>query len=411
MKALALSLLCVSAFLAGRAGAATVFDENPAHPWNRLYAAMQGDPPAQDPFTRREVLPGEEKYDELIKALDAFIQTHAEKLPATPAKRAVLQSRVWATFDQASDPTASEQPRRDQVARRCAEIIRRLALGDVEIAALPDNYSAAISNKSFPADYDSANRDAAFLPPDLLEAKGPWVMMSGEWPDPAAVQHVRAAKGRSQFYVFIRLPGGRADTLAYLRTLATFPQPYVWEPKYRDFPYARSPVAMNPALPQFPKGTALALLRLMILPNANGELRITPIVESLQVRVYAKDPSETRCCGEPGDQDFYVFHLDVPGLFQGKIGLTRAPLAERPTPLIFEMPSPFLDSPGCNDCHGDVGVRSFQTYARRFGPPQQTPWFEPGQIESQDKSTLDWKKRDYSWGMLRGLLWAAPARR
>ena len=60
---------------------------------------------------------------------------------------------------------------------------------------------------------------------------------------------------------------------------------------------------------------------------------------------------------------------------------------------------------------GDVGVRGFQTYSRRFGPPQQTPWFEPGQIEFQDKSTLDWKKRDYSWGMLRGLLWIAPARR
>lgn len=411
MKALALSLLCVSAFLGGRAGAETLFDQNPAHPWNRLYAAMRGDPPAQNPFTRREVFPSDERYDELIQALDAFLKSHAEKLITAPAKRAVFQSRVWATFDQASDPVASEQARRDQVARRCAEIIRRLALSDTEIAALPDNYSGTVRNKSFPTEYDPSNPSVAFLPPDLLESKGPWVMMSGEWPDPAAVQHVRAVKGRSQFYVFIRLSGARTYTLEYLRELARFPRPYVWNSRYAEVPYANSPVGPSPELPQFPKGTAVALLRFMILPDSNGELRISPIVESLQMRVYAKDPAEVKCCGERGDQDFFVFKLDELGLFEGKGGLARVPLAERPTPLIFEVPSPFLDSPGCNDCHGDVGVRGFLTYTHRFGPPRQTPWFEPALISNQDEHTLNWKRRDYSWGLLRGMLWAAPARR
>ena len=412
MKRVALSLLFVSAFLAGRAGAENLFDRNPAHPWNRLYEAMQGDP-LQNPFApgRREVFPTEEKYDALLAALDAFTNSRAENLSADPVKRALLQSRLWATFDQASDPMASEQLRRDQVARRCAEIIRRLALTDAEIATLPDNYSLAVKNKSFPADYDPNNPDAAFLAPDLLDAKGSWVMVSGEWPDPAAVQHVRAVKGRSQFYVFIRLPGARPDTLGYLSELARFPRPYAWNPRYAEFPYANSPVGPSPELPQFPKGTAVALLRLMILPDSSGELRITPIVESLQMRVYAKDPSETKCCGEPGAQAFYNFRLDAAALLQGKDGLTHTPLEENLTALIFEVPSFFIGTGACRSCHGEVGVGGFQTYTRRFGPPRKTPWFEPALISDQDRSTLEWKKRDYSWGMLRGLLWAGPPRR
>jgi hypothetical protein len=413
MKALALSLLFVSAFLAGRAHAEILFDEDSAHAWNRLYAAMQAEAPTPSSFSpnRREVFPDDQKYDELIRALDSFIRSHAEKLISAPAKRAVLQSLLWATFDQASDPLAAEQPRREQVARRCAEIMRRLALTGAGIAALPDNYSATLKSRMFPEDYDAEHRDAAFLPAGLLDASGPWVMMSGEWPDPAAIQHVRAVKARSQFYVFIRLPGGRTATLEYLRALANYPQPYIWNPTYKDFPYAKSPVGLNPALPQFPKGTAVALLRLMVLPDSNGELRITPIVESLQLRVYAKDPLEAKCCGEPGDQDFFVFHLDAASLFQGKAGLKSVPLDEHFTPLIFEVPTLLVGSGACRSCHGDVGVRGFQTYARRLGPPRQTPWFEPATISNQDRNTLDWKKRDYSWGLLRGMLWTAPARR
>jgi hypothetical protein len=400
------ALWSVLACLAGRADAATIFDAQPAHPWNRLYEALQGTP--ETPGSRvqhsnGEAFPDDQKYAELVAALDAFIKTHAEKLIAAPVKRAVLQSLVWATFDQASVPTSTHQSERDQVARRCAEVIRRLALTNAEIDALPDNFAAAVKAKSFAIAFDPAHPDAAFLPPDLLE--GPWVMMAGEWPDPAAVQHVRAVQGRSQFYVFIRLPGDRAATLAYLHELANFPQPYVWNSRFTSFPYAESPIGPNPALPQFPKGTAVALLRQMILPTDQGKLRITPITESLQLRVYTLDPDNEKCC-DYQSQAFFVYGLNAAGLFQGRDGLVRSPFGAAPIPLPFEIRSVILADPGCTDCHGPQGVQGLNTYIRPFGPPRHTPWFEPGLPESEDRETLEWKQRQYTWGLLRGMVWA-----
>jgi hypothetical protein len=406
------ALWSVLAFLAVRAEAATLFDASPAHPWNRLYQALQGTPPSnQDRFPagpRREVFPDDQEYAELVAALDAFIKAHAEKLIATPIKRAVMESLVWATFDQSSDPTASRQSERDQVAQRCAAIIRRLALTDAEIDALPDNYAAAVKAKTFATEFQAAHPDAEFLPTDLFDGKSSWVMMSGEWPDPAAVQHVRVVQGRSQFYVFIRLPGDRAATLAYLHALANYPQPYAWNEQYSSQPYNLSPVKLNPALPEFPKGTTVALLRRMILPNSNGELRVTRITESLQLRVYSMDPKDVQCCDDVG-QRFYAIRQDLTSLFQGTGGLVLAGRDEDFTPLLFETPSLLLVGNACRGCHGDTGVQSFNTYTRRLGPPRHTPWFEPALPESQDMETLEWKQRQYTWGLLRGMLMSTGA--
>jgi len=406
MRRLVFALWGVLAFLAVRADAATLFDTNPAHPWNRLYDALQGTPPSSPdrfPSQQRESFPDDAKLSEVIAALETFLKNHAEKLIRGTVQRAILQSLVWATFDQASDPTAAHQDVRDQVAQRCAEVIRRLALSDSEIDALPDNFTATVKAKTFASAFDESHPDTAFLPPDLLT--GSWVLMSGEWPDPAAVQHVRTVQGRSQFYVFIRLPGERAATFDYLRELATFPQPYVWNSKFTSLPYAESPVGPNPDLPQFPKGTAVALLRQMILPNDHGELRITPITESLQMRVYTMDPKDVKCC-DIQSQAFFVYRLDVAGLFRGRDGLVRSPFGESPTPLPFEPRSAILADPGCNDCHGASGVQGLNTYTHRFGPPRHTPWFEPALPTNEDRDTLEWKKRQYNWGLLRGMVWA-----
>ncbi len=410
MKRWMFALWGALAFLAVRAEAATLFDATPGHPWNRLYDALQN-PPATDlshiPFDAREVFPADAKYAEIITALDAFTQAHAEKMINAPLKRAILLSRVWATFDQAADPTAARQPERDQVARRCAEIIRRLALTDAEIDALPDNFTAAVKQPGS-GDGDHTTADAPLLPADLLDARGPWVLMAGEWPDPAAVQHVRVVQGRSQFYVFIRLPGDRAATLGYLRALASFPQPYEWNEQYSSQPYNLSPLKPNHALPDFPKGTAVALLRQMILPDDRGELRLTPITESLQLRVYVTDPKEVKCCDDIG-QKVFAFRLDAAELLQGKTGLVRAKFDELPVTLAFEKPSLLVAHMSCQGCHGEAGVRSFLTYTHRLGPPRHTPWFEPGLPQTQDRHTLEWKQRQYSWGLLRGMIWAPPA--
>jgi hypothetical protein len=76
--------------------------------------------------------------------------------------------------------------------------------------------------------------------------------------------------------------------------------------------------------------------------------------------------------------------------------------------MTFEEPTMFR-SDACGSCHGRTGILSVLTYTHAFGPPRSTPWFEPATQKYQDRYTLEWKKRDYSWGLLQGFFAAMPA--
>ena len=220
----------------------TVYDANPNHLWNRLYRA----------FYRRESRDGHEYgYDELdpllwvrtkylltdpanrqaLTVLDEFLSTHGENAINDPLKRAMLQRDLWAIFDwttacneclQQSTNTAAAKL---NLQTRLVQVIKRLALSPEQIAALPDTYKQAIDAGTFAGDYDPNKREQSFLPPDLFDPKGPWVALSIRGGDLVARGHVGAFSGRSVFLIFMRLPGGRAATLDYLKTLASFRKP------------------------------------------------------------------------------------------------------------------------------------------------------------------------------------------
>ena len=390
MKSLVLLVTCllVAPNLCGREVA--VFNGDPQHPWNRLYAAMDT---------------GARADDELLVALDDFIAADAQKLLAAPIERALLQSAVWATFDRFADAASPGGSKRNQISALCGAVIQRLAMNETELAALPDNYSAAVKSKVFPDQFDPQHPDDTFLPPDLLSESGSWVMMSAaaRMSGPAAAKHVEATQGRSVFYVLVRLPAGRLATLRYLRSLADFPEPYIWNPHFAPYPYARSAVSINPQVPQFPQGTQVALLRRMVLTSSTGALTVTPITESIQFRVYENDPKDARP-GELGNQKFYELRLAPAELFKGGHGLRAGIVSGQEKRLSFDQPSPF-GGENCNDCHGGVGVMSLNTYTHLFGPSVDSPWFEASQVSLQNDATLKWKKRDYTWGLLRGLLY------
>ena len=398
-------------FLAGVIAASTVhaenaaiYDANPEHPWNRLSAALHTDTPAAflAPAELARQMQIGKPYDDAVIALDDFLAHHYEKKIATPVKRALLQSELWATFDDVADATGGEQVKRKEIARRCAAIIQRLALSETEIAGLPDTYAFTVKNRVFPTAYDSAHAQNAFLPPDLLDESGPWVMLSSSDFQPAAIQHVKATQGRAVFYVLIHLPAGRQATIAYLKRLAEFPQPYVWDDSYAQFPYARSPVKFNRDLPQFPPGTQVALVRRMLLTTSTGELVVTPITESIQLRVYAKEPKEVGF-DTVDAQNFYELRLVPDELFKGGGGL-RERKGERPDSRLIFTKATLFSMGGCQNCHGSPGVLSLNTYTHLFGPRPNTPWFEPSSVAWQNTHTLNWKKRDYTWGLLSALL-------
>ena len=63
-------------------------------------------------------------------------------------------------------------------------------------------------------------------------------------------------------------------------------------------------------VPQIPAGTQVALLRRMMLIDKAGTLRLSPVTESLQIRVYQKLKTP----------DMYEFSLKRQDLFAGRNG-------------------------------------------------------------------------------------------
>jgi hypothetical protein len=94
------AILAAASKSAGKAPA--LYDPNPAHIWNRLYAALlvredsQGgqygaeslDPPLS---LESEYLLTGPSHARALRVLDEFLQTHAENLIRDPLKRAMLQ--------------------------------------------------------------------------------------------------------------------------------------------------------------------------------------------------------------------------------------------------------------------------------------------------------------------------------
>jgi hypothetical protein len=426
--------------------AGALYDPNPIHIWNRLYDALlvrEGPTGAKygadslDPLLWRDTkhLLRQPSHKHALLILDQFLQTHAEKLIQGPVKRAVLQRDLWAVFDWSvqREPNDEGEPsyekERQELQIRLAEVLRRLALTSKEVESLPDNYAEAVASGVFAKEYDPAHRDRVFLPPDLFEPSGPWVLISGNGSEPVAKQHVSEFSGRSRFLVFVRLPGGRKSTLDYFQTLWNVPQPWI------PLSPANDQIVVNPDLPQFPAGTQVALVRQITLFDDHGNLIPAPITGSVQIRVYRAITAskEERYESENfeelttrGGQAFYEIVLSRPQLFANKAGGLRAtgpderefsvraddpfePLAKNLIPLRLRTQPIFLQ---CAICHSAGGINSLESRSRLLKPnPLQHDfagkahgprWWEYDQA-------INWKHDRYEWGLLTGY-WRSSSR-
>jgi hypothetical protein len=382
-----------------------IYDENPSHIWNRLYAALwvREDPRANrygedslDPmlWQQSEHLLSQPSHGVALRVLDEFLGTHAENLIQEPLKRAVLQRDLWAVFDWSVQQSPwKEQPGYDDEKRdlqtRLAEVLRRLALTQEQIKSLPDNYAQAVASGAFAAKYDPTQPQQPFLPEDLFDPRGPWVCIT---PSPDSIGYGGVAKmhftnlsGRSVFRVFVRLPEGRKATLDYFQTLWNFPQPWVPGPP----PVAADQSQENPDLPSFPSGTQVALARQMMLFDNQGNLVVSPITESVQIRVYreittarARDFSAGPAgMARNSGQDFFVIKMSRPLLFSGKQGGLRATTRDEMEPPTFQtIGVDLIDSisqrseqisarfvptlRACLHCHSGGGISSFNSLDR-----------------------------------------------
>ena len=420
------------------AGTVAIYDPDPRHIWNRLHATffVREDlpetallPDALDPpfWYHTTYLLTQPSHKNALRVLDEFLQTHAENLIHDPVKRAILQRDLWAVFDWSGDRAPGSDEEKRELQGRLGKVLQRLALTPEQIGSLPDNYAQAIASGELAKEYDPEHRDRAFLPPDLFDPQGSWVELEGRGkPLPVAEQHDSFFSGRSNFLVFLRLPGGRKATFDYLKTLWNSPMPSVPSPHFSPL----QDEAPNPDLPQLPAGTQVALVRQMTLFDNQGRLTATPITESVQIRVYRSvTPGSAPAAGidqmiTKSGQDFYAIRLSRPLLFANQSGGLKAARPDERDFTLFGGGGPDEGSPShyaslatyhpvvkaCVMCHREVGLQSLRTLGRLQKPnplQQELPAEDFGPRWWQDARVLSWKQSQNDWRLLSGYLKSA----
>jgi len=400
---------------------APLYDADPKHLWNRLNDAL---------FVR--TAPGGERYgsteldilywettrhlltspsrEKAIRVLDEFIDRHGERQVRDPLKRALLQRDLWELFDWSaydrSGAEADSSAARAELQRRLVTIIKRVALSAEEIGRLPDNYSDG-----------ERHFEGAWFPRGLFARDGAWQLV-GRLDGPTAAEHTAGFGGRSVFLVFVKFPGGREPALNYLEELREFVPALIYSNEMPAGARIRGRgLRTNPSTPQFPVGTQWALVRRLCLIDARGDIRVSPLIESIQTRSFTAVPDE----GSPLDalrnaQAFAEFQLDrmrAPALRAVESG-------ERDFQFVHFRSmgvDPFerLDADSwardrdrirgetlrtCNQCHLARGILSVNTYAT-FGTSANP--LDGSTAEREASATLTWKSRQFDWGLLEGL--------
>lgn len=344
---------------------------------------------------------------EALQLLDQFLEAHAEQQIWDPARRAILQRALWAVFDWAApQPAYNYKAERLELMTRLAQVIRRLALNPGEIDALPDTYERAIRAEEFPSEYEPAQPNRPFLPPDFLDSNGSWVCIGASDGELAAPAHNREFSGRSAFLIFMRLPEGRQATLDYLKRLADLRIPLMIVAQVDGQAF----FDWNPEVPHFPVGTELALVRKMVLPDHQGNLVLTPITESIQIRHYreippgvSRDHAESR-----RSQGVTEIRLDRARLFEGRGSGLRGVAAQDKEFTVFMshgidpfergriMFQPWPTFETCTGCHIGPGVQSMMSFSFRNVPARNPRLAETTPAREAEK-VIAWKLMQDNW--------------
>jgi len=297
------------------------------------------------------------------RLLDEFIDTHGERLIDDPLKRAFLQRDLWAVFDHlvgqsiarynepllttrhttipdyqvntfqghADNELGPEElqadpariVRRENLCRKLAVIIKRLALPKSMVEALPDTYAAAIRSGRFAAQHDfDPRRD--YLPPGLLTRPDEWVEIDTS-PEPLRRNQEEgqqmllglSIRGRSYYRMFWRFPGGRRAVEEYLDYLGR--EGVDWEKTGRE----GHPV-LKPDVRQIPVGTEAAIVQFMLVLDDRLDPVPTQVVELLHLFVYKNvdgtpDPQTNTGRGLNASQYVVRRRLLFDGLKQGGV--------------------------------------------------------------------------------------------
>lgn len=371
-----------------------VYDPNPHHIWNRLFRQLYGRTTKDgqeygwdslDPLLWHDttfLLEGD-SYQKTLSVVDEFLATKSEDLITDQLQRAMFQRDVWAVFDWLSFQSATYSAERRELAWRLAQVIRKVALTESQILALPNNYEETVKSNAFSIEYQEQNPKHGFLPVDLLDPGSEWVCL-GRVGGPIAMTHTEDFPflGRSVFLVFIQVPGGRTATLKFLQELNDD----------RSFTLPLS-------------GAEVALVRRAILIDTQGDMIPSPITESVQIRHF------THVDESSAVQSFYEFQLSRGPLFADATGLQ--PLIQefmlfRSHGDVFQRGSgeeQVLIPDICGACHTKGTLnQSFLSHSRfQFSlPDQSSPFLIQTTSELEAQAVITWKQKHPTWQALEG---------
>jgi hypothetical protein len=264
-----------------------VYSPNPNHGWNRLHAALfvrekDGvvlDDVTDPPFwpNTKHLIEGESHKNALAVLREFTVST--DTLPQmTSQKRAVMQRDLialvhWLAKKPKGQNDFPEEQR--ELAKALTQAIRFVALTADEIRQLPDNYAQATAAPGAINAFDEKLPERAFLPAGLLADDGDWLALEPlvEGERLAAPRHFKAVTGRSVVEIRFRHAGGREAGEKYLKELSAVP-------------VKKADGTLNEERPQFPAGSMWALVRRALLMDREGKLVASPLVESVEARVY-----------------------------------------------------------------------------------------------------------------------------
>jgi len=225
--------------------------------------------------------------------------------------------------------------------------------------------------------------------------------------------------------IYLRLPGGRQPTQDYLKRLAAFRTP--WTPGKQDTAHniAQHPALLqldlhvHPDTPQFPEGTQLALVQRAMLISDQGEILLSPLVQSVQLRAHMDVGLQLRHDGPPDvsmfGQAVAEFVLAPKQWMQGGTPLRAVRRKEIRYTTFFSSGRDPLEHPderkrdfprllSCRACHSSSGIHAMNSYGEQFQERHLLPpRFYASRPADVGKVTARQKRKMYSWGLLQGL--------
>lgn len=364
----------------------SVYDPDPDHPWNRLFRQLYRRTAGGEEYGADELDPllwldtthllAGESHRLAVQELDEFLSGRAESLIHDPLKRAMFQRDLWAVHDWSASKAEPHTKERGALQDRLVEIMKRVALTKEEIISLPDNYRFAVDSGTYPFEFQEDHPEEAFLPPGLFQPDSAWVPM-GRKGGPIAMTHAEAFPffGRSVFLVFVRSPDGRETTLDFIDSLNTGPDPIT------------------------AVGLEVSLVRRMLLIDNRGELVLSPLVETVQIRHFS-----------PG-QSFYEFELDRVQLFDdftgGLVPNDELFMLFMGHGDVFEHSLPRLQASIpeiCKACHfaDRPIIQTIISYSRYpFSLPDNSrPVLFATTLENESRTVAEWKQDHETWRSL-----------